>query len=266
MIKKNFHQVPNSWNLEDCFIQNTHGCIVIHGTLISQNPYFKTTLVPKKNVENLEFVDPIPWIAKVLNVSESNVIQSPTISEFGVRFFKILGGYNCPYCYRKHTSKEVCISKSGKFSCSYFYSTEWEQFLYLDRKEIENEKEMEVPVCVTPFIQKILEAPNLKITFSADIQFEQKYLDNSFTHFMEGKNIFIKSAPGTGKSTVLKKWIKGIWAKKRILYLSIRCTFTQNLLSNMNKYGIEFVSYQDIEGNINPVQFPRLICQIESVE
>jgi tRNA A37 threonylcarbamoyladenosine biosynthesis protein TsaE len=38
---------------------------------------------------------------------------------------------------------------------------------------------------------------------------------------MQDKNIFIKSAMGTGKSTLIRQWIKNIWNDKKILYISM---------------------------------------------
>ena len=82
---------------------------------------------------------------------------------------------------------------------------------------------------------------------------------------MDNKNIFIKSLPGTGKSTTMINWISDTWQDKKILYISMRVSFSHNIQKTMAKKNINFELYSDIEGQIIPENHPRLICQVESL-
>lgn len=72
----------------------------------------------------------------------------------------------------------------------------------------------------------------------------------------------IKSNMGTGKTTMLKSLLPVKFNNKRILYLSHRQTFTQNIYGTFRKLNME--NYMDIAKN-KLYESDRLICQIDSI-
>ena len=77
-----------------------------------------------------------------------------------------------------------------------------------------------------------------------------------------GGTYAIKSGMGTGKTQVLKKIISKHFTEKRILYLSHRQTFTQNIAGTFGDLG--FYNYMD--GIINLRLHDKLILQIDSIK
>ncbi len=70
----------------------------------------------------------------------------------------------------------------------------------------------------------------------------------------------------SGKSTLMRNWFKMYWVSKRVLYLAMRITYTNNLVANMIKEGLNFESYKNIQGKISPLEHPYLVCQVDSLE
>ena len=78
----------------------------------------------------------------------------------------------------------------------------------------------------------------------------------------EGGTYAIKSGMGTGKTQVLKKIINKHFTEKRILYLSHRQTFTQNVAGTFKELG--FYNYMD--GIVNLRHYDKLVLQIDSIK
>lgn len=252
-LLKNFHKVPSSWNLEDCFIQNVSSCIQIYNPLISKHPYFAAPIYKKIHFSKIEFSDPEGKIREVFGIAENVQIKKVHTSEYGNTFYKISGSYNCIYCEKKHDNKQIVISRTGAIKCSYFPNTmEPIRIQTNDKNDEENKEEKKEEL---PFLERILSTPRIKVNFQSDIVVNQKYLSLEYSPFMDGKNIFIKSLPGTGKSTTMMKWIS-LWGDKKILYVSMRVSFSQNLLNSMKKKGLQFELYSDISGDIDPASHP----------
>jgi hypothetical protein len=99
----------------------------------------------------------------------------------------------------------------------------------------------------------------IKMELYKDINMEfighiNKFIDN-------GKIIAIKSRMGTGKTFMLKEIIKNHFMDKRILYLSHRQTFTNNIYGTLKDLG--FYNYLDgVDGLYN---HDKLIVQLDSL-
>ena len=78
----------------------------------------------------------------------------------------------------------------------------------------------------------------------------------------EGGTYAIKSNMGTGKTQVLKKIIAKHFTEKRILYLSHRQTFTQNIAGTFGELGF----YNYMNGIVNLRHYDKLILQIDSIK
>ncbi|AKI80651.1 DEAD-like helicase [Acanthamoeba polyphaga mimivirus] len=75
------------------------------------------------------------------------------------------------------------------------------------------------------------------------------------------KTLAIKSAMGTGKTTMIKRILEYDTSIKKILWITHRQTLSKQISGSFSKYG--FVNYMDIEGNL--FEHDRLILQIDSL-
>lgn len=93
------------------------------------------------------------------------------------------------------------------------------------------------------FISNILETPRIKIDFFAEHREYMRWISELpySKKLYTGANVFIRSAMGTGKTTLILKWINEHFQNKKILYLSTWKTFTQSILTKLKEY--DFVSY-----------------------
>lgn len=75
ILLKNFHKVPSSWNLEDCFVQNISSCVVVYNPLISKKPYYPALINSPTDFKIMEFHEPEKKIREVFNIPESTEVK-----------------------------------------------------------------------------------------------------------------------------------------------------------------------------------------------
>lgn len=173
------------------------------------------------------------------------------------------GSSNIYHQFTYTNSKEICPVGNKKHSSKKFYVIENDRGYYLK----------------CPFCKKSLHIgyPDETVEFiQSGVQINKKYLiegeidekpNEEIKDFIKNwlltniKTLAIRSAMGTGKTTMIKKILEYDGSLKKILWITHRQTLTKSIYGNFKEFG--FINYLDTEGNL--LNYPRVIVQIDSL-
>jgi len=165
-------------------------------------------------------------------------------------------------CYTGHTHKNngfaVFIKSTDANVYMYCYSTKCGKLYKLGNLHLD-----------TLWKQESIHINQQYLNYVTDIKLdnlleqEDTKLSGLINNFVHNKGCFaIKSSMGTGKTQLLKKIIEKNFSNQRILYLSHRQTFTQNIYGTFKDLG--FYNYLDGISEIST--HDKIILQIDSLK
>lgn len=147
----------------------------------------------------------------------------------------------------------------------YVFENEKGYFLKCFSKNCKGAKHIGYADIADDFINNALQLNQQYLIMKDNIFANDELVCKSIRTWLENRNIktlAIKSAMGTGKTTMIEKILQYDLSIKKILWITHRQSLTKQLYGKFKKFN--FKNYMDVNGSMN--EYDRVIVQIDSLE
>lgn len=145
--------------------------------------------------------------------------------------------YNCPACKKYHKTRPYVFRANNKSYCT--WNKDNVEPVAYGLKEIQKEEEKKEEKCEEEeekatsktrqylaeleFFNNIINSPRINISFNGDRQESMRWISDLpwIENLYKNINLFIRSAMGSGKTMLMKRWIETNFPGLKICYLSI---------------------------------------------